>query len=86
MSSGSIPNPIQLSPESLAFVEQRVAIGHYQSREAVVEAGLAALRELELAALREQLDPALAELDCGEGTEFSIERIKQLGRAKLAQA
>lgn len=36
---------IQLSPESHALVQQLVALGKYESPEAVVEAGLEILRE-----------------------------------------
>lgn len=56
-------------PEFSQFVEQQVAAGRYQSADQVIAAGLHLLqeREKQLQALREELRPALEELDAGGG-------------------
>ena len=59
-------------PEFTPFVEHQVASGRYQSPDEVIAAGLRLLqdREARLEALRNELRPALEELDCGGGIKL----------------
>ena len=78
--SMSLPHDLQ------HFVQQEVASGKYQSEEDVVCQGLRLLREREqrLQALREDIQPALEQLDRGEGEPFDAEGVKARGRKRLA--
>jgi antitoxin ParD1/3/4 len=68
------------------FVEQEIASGKYRSEEDLVCEGLRLLRERErrLQALREEIGPALEQLDRGEGKPLNAEEIKARGRKRLA--
>lgn len=77
---------IELSPQALEYVHQQVALGRYQSPEAMVDAAILALRtsqqeQDELCAL---LRPAIEEANRGETRPADAERIKLLGRQLLA--
>ncbi len=78
--STSLPHDLQ------HFVQQEVASGKYRSEEDVVCEGLRLLREREgrLQALREDIEPALEQLDRGEGGPLDAESIKTRGRKRLA--
>jgi antitoxin ParD1/3/4 len=73
-------------PELAAFVQQELASGNYQSEEEMLCAGLRLLRERErrLQNLRDEILPALEQLDRGEGQELDIADIKARGRQRLA--
>ena len=76
----SIPQDLQ------QFVQQEVASGKYRSEEDLLCAGLRLLRERErrLQALREDIKPALEQLDRGEGEPLDAESIKARSRKRLA--
>ena len=78
--SMSLPQDLQ------QFVQQEIASGRYQSEEDVVREGLRLLRERDrrLQALREDIQPALEQLDRGEGERLDAESIKARGRKRLA--
>lgn len=78
--SMSLPQDLQ------QFVQQEIASGRYQSEEDVVREGLRLLRERDrrLQALREDIQPALEQLDRGEGEPLDAESIKARGRKRLA--
>lgn len=78
--STSLPQDLQ------QFVQQEVASGRYRSEEDLLCAGLRLLRERErrLQALREDIEPALGQLDRGEGKPLDAESIKARGRKRLA--
>jgi antitoxin ParD1/3/4 len=69
-----------------AFVQQAIAAGVYESEEAVLVAGLRLLQEREkhIDELREELRPALEELDRGEGKQLDIEDVIRRGQERLA--
>lgn len=73
-------------PELERFIEDEVASGKYRSEEEVVCAALRLLREREarLQALRDEILPALEELDRGEGRPLDVEAILAWGRQRLA--
>lgn len=77
---------LELSPESLEYVQQQVALGNYPSEQAALDAAVDALRkrECKIEELRAMLQPAIDEMDRGEGTPFDAEEIKRLGRERLA--
>lgn len=77
---------LELSPESLEYVQQQVALGNYPSEQAALDAAVDALRKRErkIEELRAMLQPAIDEMDRGEGTPFDAEEIKRLGRERLA--
>jgi len=72
-------------PELQQFVARELASGKYPSEEDVVCAGLRLLQEREarLQALREDIRPALEQLDRGEGKPLDAESIKVLGRKRF---
>ena len=76
----SLPQDLQ------QFVQQEIASGKYRSEEDLLCAGLRLLRERErrLQALREDVEPALEQLDRGEGKPLDAESIKARGRGRLA--
>lgn len=78
--------PIELSPQSLEYVRQQVALGRYQSPEAMIDAAIRALRtsQQDQDELRDLLRPAIEEANRGETRPANAERIKQLGRQLLA--
>jgi len=73
-------------PELEQFIHQEVASGRYDSEEDVLCAGLRLLREREarLQALRDDILPALEQLDRGEGEPLDADAIKAKGRQRLA--
>jgi len=78
---------LELSPQSLEYVQQQVALGNFASEQAAIEAAIAALRERQrkIEELRAMLQPAIDELARGEGTPVDAEEIKREGRALLAK-
>ena len=78
--SMSLPQDLQ------QFVQQEIASGKYRSEEDLLCAGLRLLRERErrLQALREDIKPALEQLDRGEGEPLDAESIKARSRKRLA--
>lgn len=74
-----------LSAELAQFVQDEVESGRYRSEEEVISEGLTLLRKRRdrLDALREDLIPALARLDNGEGQVVDLETIKERGRRRL---
>ena len=79
---------LSLTPEVQAFVAEKVRSGQYRSAEEAVNALLAMAMEQErltpedVADLRAQLDPAIAEADRGEFVEFTAEDVIADRRAK----
>jgi len=79
-----MPGP--LPPELEAFVQHELASGKYPSQAVMVCEGLRLLREREkrLQALRAEVQPALEQLDRGEGAPLDGESIKARGLKRLA--
>jgi putative addiction module CopG family antidote len=69
-----------IPPELTPFVEHQVASGRYHSPDEVIAAGLRLLqdREAQLEALRNELRPAIEELDRGGGIQLRSD--EELGR------
>ena len=69
---GTIPSDLE------QFVQQQVATGQYHSQEEVVVAGLQILREVKSrqAALREDIQVGIDQLDRGEGIELSQDELR----------
>ena len=78
---------LSMPPDLDAFVHRTVAAGIYESEEAVVVAGLRLLQERErrLEELRNELRPALEELDRGEGKPLDIEDVIRRGEERYAR-
>jgi putative addiction module CopG family antidote len=70
-----------------AFVHQAVSTGGYESEEAVVVTALRLLQERDrgIEELREELRPALEELDRGGGQPLDIEDVIRRGHERLAK-
>jgi antitoxin ParD1/3/4 len=81
---------VSLTPEIEKFVAEKVRTGQFRSADDAVNALLAmsmAQEQLtpdEVAELRAELDPAIAEADRGEFVEFTAEQIIAEGRAAMA--
>ncbi|MBN2577391.1 MAG: type II toxin-antitoxin system ParD family antitoxin [Pirellulales bacterium] len=77
---------VSMPPDLDAFIHQAVATGMYESEEAVIVAGLRLLqdRSRRLEELRDELRPALEELDRGEGKPLDIEDVIRRGHERLA--
>lgn len=76
---------VRIPPEFEVFAREQVAAGRYAAEADVVADALRqylADREVLLALL----DPAIAQLDRGEGRPFDAEDIKRRGRARRRQA
>jgi len=78
---------VSMPPDIDTFVHQAVATGMYESEEAVIVAGLRLLQERErrVEELRNELRPALEELDRGRGKPLNMEAIIQRGRERFAE-
>lgn len=78
---------VSMPPDLDTFVHQAVATGMYESEEAVIVAGLRLLQEHErrVEELRNELCPALEELDRGGGKPLDIDAIIQRGRERFAE-
>ena len=78
---------VMLTPEMEQFVAEKVRAGVYRSADEAVNALLAMTREQErltpedVAELRAELDPAIAEADRRQFVEFTAEGIINEGRA-----
>jgi len=82
-----------MTPDSLPqdlgeFLQSAVASGRYQSEADVICEGLRLLREREIRIqlLRDELKPALEELDRGEGKPLDADEVKAEGRKRLEAA
>jgi putative addiction module CopG family antidote len=76
---------VAIPPESEAFAREQVAAGRYASEaEVVADALKQYLADRE--ALLALLDPALAQLDRGEGRPFDGEDTKRRGRERRQRA
>lgn len=60
------------------FVATQIESGRYSSASELIREGLRLLedRELKLVALRKALDEGLAELDRGEGLEYTVDQLR----------
>jgi antitoxin ParD1/3/4 len=82
---------LSLPPELAAFVSGQVASGGFASETEVIHAALwlmrdrQRVRELRIAELREELQPAIEELARGEGVPLDMEDIKRRGRERMAR-
>ena len=80
---------VSLTPEMEKFIAEKVRTGQFRTSDEAVNALLAENAERErlapedIALLRDELDPALAEADRGEFVEFTAEDIIAEGRAAL---
>jgi Arc/MetJ-type ribon-helix-helix transcriptional regulator len=75
----------QLSPENEAFIQQGLATGVFGSRDAVIDAGVALLRQR--TRLLERIDESRRQLDEGDFVEYDeqslqvvFEQLKQRAR------
>ncbi|HEX4792383.1 MAG TPA: type II toxin-antitoxin system ParD family antitoxin [Humisphaera sp.] len=65
--------PVDLQPDTLRRIEDRVGAGHYGSADAVVRAGLDLLeqrerqRQSDIQAVRQKIDLGIREFERGEG-------------------
>lgn len=81
---------VTLHPDVQKFVEEKVKIGEYKSPEEAVNGLLSQVRHQEeltaddIADLRAELDPALAEADHGEFADFTAEDVIAGRRAAFA--
>ena len=80
---------VSLTPEVERFIAEKVRAGQYRTTDEAVNALLAESAERErltpddVAVLRGELDPALAEADRGEFVEFTAEDVIAERRAEL---
>lgn len=86
--------PIEIPAEHEQFVKAIISRGIYNSEDEVVDEALRLLkkRESRIEQLREELAPALARLERGEGIELDeetllpfLEEIKAEGKRRLAE-
>jgi Arc/MetJ-type ribon-helix-helix transcriptional regulator len=73
-----------LSPDTESFIQQEIALGIYQSREDVLEAGVAMLKRRR--ELMNRLAESRRQLDEGEYFEYDDEGLHQLFEQLIAQA
>ena len=80
---------VSLTPEMQKFIAEKVRSGRFRTSDEAVNALLAETAERErltpddVARLRDELDPALAEADRGEFVEYNAEDIIAEGRSAL---
>lgn len=80
-----------LPPDLQQFLQSKVADGGYATEQEVIREALRLLRErdhvrdMRIAQLRAELEPALAALDRGEGQPLDVEDIKRRGRERLGR-
>ena len=78
---------VSLTPEMERFIAEKVRTGQFRTSDEAVNALLAESAEREqltpedIAQLRDELDPALAEADRGEFVEFTAEDVIAEARA-----
>lgn len=79
---------LQLDPETIAIIQNKVASGLYASADAVVRTGLKALEEQDrdVLAFRESLLVAEAQFARGEGILLTSERLEEIKRRGKAKA
>ena len=73
---------VQLSPDSMQFVEGLVASGQFESAEAAVAAGVQLLKSQQQ--LREEIQKGIDELDAGQGIAGDVVFTELRERAKKA--
>ncbi|TWU20633.1 hypothetical protein Pla52o_45110 [Novipirellula galeiformis] len=73
---------VQLSPDSMQFVEGLVASGQFESTEAAVAAGVQLLKSQQL--LRAEIQKGIDELDAGQGIDGDVVFSELRERAKKA--
>lgn len=73
---------VQLSPDSMQFVEGLVASGQFESAEAVVAAGVQLLKSQQQ--LRAEIQKGINELDAGQGIDgdFVFSELRERNRSK----
>lgn len=82
---------ISVSGDLEKFIEEKVSAGQYGSANELVEDALTLFREQtsltqeDINKLRELIDPALEELDRGEGENWDPDEIKAEGRQLFAR-
>ena len=83
---------VSLTPQLEAYVKDKVAAGMYNSVSEVMREALRlleerdALKEIKLAALREDLQQGIDALDNGEGSPLDMETIKTKARARQGKS
>lgn len=78
---------VQITGELQTLIQQEFATGQYGSQDEVLVRAVRLLRERreKLDGLRQEIEPALARLDRGEGIPLDMEAIKAEARRKFAQ-
>lgn len=80
---------VSLSPALQQFIRDRIEAGQFADESAVIRSALEVLRDQErltsadIAELRELVNPAIAELDRGEGVEWNADELKRQAREDL---
>lgn len=80
---------VSLSPDLQQFIRDRIDAGQFADESEVIRSALEVLRDQErltsadVAELRELVNPALAELDRGEGVEWNADELKRQVREDL---
>jgi putative addiction module CopG family antidote len=79
---------ISISGELDAMLQQELATGQYNSKDEVLLAAVRLLRDRSsrLAALRQEIQPALERLDRGEGEPLDMAAVKAEARRTYEQA
>jgi putative addiction module CopG family antidote len=77
---------VSIPPEFEAFAREQVAAGRYSSEAEVVADALKQYLADREGLLASPLDPAIAQLDRGEGRPFDAEDTKRRGRARRQRA
>lgn len=82
---------INLRPAARKFVQEQLKVGNYVTADELINEAIAQMRAQNLTDaeklenLRREIEPALAELDRGNGKLFRAAEIKRQGRRLLAQ-
>lgn len=83
---------VSLTPQLESYVKEKVAAGMYNSVSEVMREALRlleerdALKEMKLAALRQDLQQGIDALDNGEGSLLDMDAIKAKARARQGKA
>ena len=79
---------VSLTPQLESYVKEKVAVGMYNSVSEVIREALRlleerdALKEMKLAALRQDLQQGIDALENGEGSSLDMDGIKAKARAR----
>ena len=78
---------VQITGELQTLIQQEIASGQYGSQDEVLVQAMRLLRDRreKLDRLRQEIEPALARLDRGEGIPLDMEAIKAEARQRLLQ-